>query len=256
MNKQNFWFGILVITLVFAMTAVGCVEDPTDGSGGGDEDDLIGGDEDDLIGGDGSMGSTLTITNTQVYSINWSNGATIQFDGTVQGLTCIGVVSRDATTVFDEPKLLNNFIDGNPTVTLTNGKLNITLGTPKASSLNDLNASTMPSGITVSTTGVKTFSISSICNSSGDTDVLQYQPYIVYSLERYPRVLVTYTYSNKDVNISGKSTDAMSTYTYAMNLKAGWNSVIQTITEGTSLSVIRKTGKPPDDCTWIVRMYE
>jgi hypothetical protein len=346
MKSKNFLLGILALTLVFAMSAVGCVEDPTDGNGnttavtlnsvaangsstqtttqltitfsqaitglsasniklsgvsgvskgtlsstgttytlpisgftaGGTLNIAVsksgytisgspktvtiyyysgssgGSDEDDLIGGDGSMGSTLTITNAQVYSINWSNGATIQFDDTVQGLTCKGVVTRDAMS--DEPKPLNNLIDGNPTVTLINGKLNITLGTPKASSMDDLNTSTMPSGITVSTTGVKMFSISSICDSSGNTSVLQYQPYIEYSFERYPRVLVTYIYSNKDVNISGKSTDPMSTYTYAMNLKAGWNSVIQTITEGTSFSVITKTGKPPADCKWMVRMYE
>ena len=48
MKSKNFLLGILAIALVFAMTAIGCVEDPTDDNNGGN--------------GSGS-GGTLTLTN-------------------------------------------------------------------------------------------------------------------------------------------------------------------------------------------------
>jgi len=139
----------LVTVIWFSMTACG-----------GNEDDCSGGLPD----------STLTITDAQVYL--WNNDFTtaqyVKYTGTVSNLKYVEVVNSNGKS---DRKPLNELIDGNPSVTLINGKLSITLGKPKASSLQNF-FSTIPPGVTVSTTGVKIFFISYFFNGSDPQDTI------------------------------------------------------------------------------------
>ena len=204
-------------------------------SGGGD----VG-----VNGSDGWLGNTLTITNAQVYTVERDNDTPqyVKFTGTVPDLKYVDVYTDD--NKYGAP--LNSIIDGNPSVTLTNGKLNITLGKPKASSLQNLFPNGIPSGVTVSTPNVKLFELRRIYNIHNDM-VRQVQ------YESDQKNYVYYCYVDKTVNITGKYTytdDDGYTHTgnYAMYLKAGWNSVIRYVFDGD----LMKTGTPPAGCRWVV----
>jgi len=182
-------------------------------------------------GGNGSLGSTLTITNAQVYSVEYNDGYQFfPFNSTVNNLKIYNY----------EDSSLNEIIDGNPIITLVNGKLNVTLGTPKISSLKD---PTLPPGITASTSGVKMFQISGFTDGPPNaTNVFQDK----WEINEQGRAIcsVDYYYVNKDVKISGTS----GTTTVAMNLKAGWNSVFFNTTQtGNTM----ETGTPPADYRWM-----
>ena len=184
------------------------------------------GDPPDDTGEDGSLGDTLTITNAQVYAL----------DGDKPGSPFNGTVADLKYALIGTPNpLLTNVINGAPSVTLTNGKLNITLGTPKTSELSSLDFLAGPvQGITVSSSGAKIFRFSGFTTSTewnGGTTVNQ----------RSANGSVDYWYCDKDVNVTGK----VSSQDVAMYLKAGWNSVISTQTS-------IKTGKPTADDKWVV----
>jgi len=198
MKNTNKVFGIIALAVVIGFSMTAC--------GGEDEDD-----------GDGGSGQdTLTITNAQVYSMDRNENDTIrftEFTGTVPDLIYVIEGISDGRPVL---KSLNEIIDGNPTVTLTDGKLNVTLGKPKDSNLKDnYDKSMAPPGITISTDGVKVFSFQSFYNGTDPQDNIT----SVSHTDGQGGVI--YMYSNKDVNIRG----TYSTTTYAMNLKAGWNSI-------------------------------
>ena len=188
-------------------------------------------------GGDGSLGNTLTIKDAQVYMWDGDKPGS-QYNGTVEGLYIGSTLPTDV-------------IDGTPSVTLTNGKLNVTLGMPKDSALSNLETilGSIPEGVTVSPSGAKFFMFMGFTNSAewnGGTTVTQvYQG----SGNRW----VTYWYCDKDVNITGKNSGTNNgqplTSDYAMYLKSGWNSVIQTVT-GTGQSI--KNGTPTADDKWVV----
>jgi len=207
-------------------------------------------------GGGGSLGNTLMITNAQVYSVEWDDDYTTPqfnlFTDTVPDLNYIYSYSNDDNYL----KPLSELIDGNPSVTLKNGKLNITIGKPKNSSLLDLDTSNMPAGVTVSTTNVKQFMIGSISTRDSDYSVMQGK--IDGDLESS----VQYIYVNKDVNITGKYTYTGDDYTvivnYVMYLKTGWNPVIMTVnqTVGNTSERTIKTGTPPADYHWILSQSE
>jgi len=192
------------------------------------------GDPPDDTGEDGSLGDTLTITNAQVYAL----------DGDKPGSPFNGTVADLKYALIGTPNpLLTNVINGAPSVTLTNGKLNITLGTPKTSELSSLDFLAGPvQGITVSSSGAKIFRFSGFTTSTewnGGTTVNQ----------RSANGSVDYWYCDKDVNVTGKAlftnNGQTRTIDYAVYFKAGWNSIIST---QTSL----KTGKPTADDKWVV----
>jgi len=228
MKNKGKALGLIALAAVIGFSLAAC--------GGDDDDDNSGGGNG---GGNGSLGNTLTITDVQVYSMDWDENGILQFKpftGTVANLNYVRVSGR----VY---KSLNELIDGNPTVTLVNGKLNVTLGMPKASSLENFNPH--PS-VSVSTTGVKIFSIQDFCGDHlyNDASVSQVRT------DGQDGGAI-YWYSNKDVNINGKYTDEYDgvVITVAMNLKAGWNSIIG-ISTGTGLSF--KTGMPNTDYKWML----
>ena len=222
--------GIIALVAVIGFSMAACGDGGDDGNGGGN----------------GSLGSTLIITNAQVYSIvgydnEYNEYQISEFTGTVANLNHI----------YDyEENSLNELIDGNPTVTLVNGKLNVTLGTPKASSLKDM--PTLPPGITASTSGVKIFTISGFTDGLPNVTNVFQDKYEFYEGGRLTST-VEYYYSNKDVKISGTYTYTNSggtrTGTFAMNIKAGWNSVISNTTR---TGYTMKTGTPPADYKWKV----
>jgi len=202
-------FGVIALIAVIGFSMSAC------GGGGSDDDDINGGD--DIIGGDGWMGSTLKITNAQVYKLqNYVYDTLIEFTGSDPNLNYIDFFNGEDISL----KSLNELIEGNPTVTLTSGKLNITLGKPKASSLQNWSSG---SGITVSTTNVKVFEIYSFYSDPRGYNTIQ----ISQTRSRIDgQDWVIYMYVDKNVKISGKNTYGNDSVTYAMNLKAGWNSVI------------------------------
>jgi hypothetical protein len=201
-------------------------------------------------GGDVSLGNTLTISNAQVYSVNWdySPPRFSSYNGTVSNLNYI--YSRDD----DDYTPLSDLIEGNPSVTLKNGKLNITLGKPKNSSLEYFNASNMPEGITVSRTDAKTFTINRLYNRDDDY-VMQGQ------FEGNEDNSVMYVYADKDLNVTGQTTTTQYgvTYTgiYAVYFKAGWNSVYTTRSQtGTNAyQTTVKTGTPPAAFRWVINPH-
>ena len=189
-------------------------------------------------GEDGSLGDTLTITNAQVYMWDENeNKLGSPFTGTVAGLNYI------------RNSLLTDVINGTPSVTLTNGKLNIRLGMPKTSALDSME-SFEEEGFTVSPKGAKFLSFTSFSTSSNDT----------YIQQGSNDVTVSYYYCDKAVTVIGevsvtmRNDDSPPIITTipvycAMYLKAGWNSVIVTENEpGISI----KTGTPTDDHKWVV----
>ena len=235
MKNRFKMFGFIAIAAVIGFSMAAC-----------------GGDDNDGGGGNGSFGNTLTITNAQVYSVDFtdSNIQLIEFTDTVQDLNYVQVLgsSDDSGSVL---KSLNELIDGNPTVTLINGKLNVTLGTPKTSSLQNLDTGTMPQGITVSKTGVKAFFLERFYNISSDQSVSQYRT------DSHVFTRIIYIYSNKDVNINGTYTaytdrdnEYSYTVTYAINLKTGWNSVIETPNQTREITFW--AGTPTADCKWVI----
>jgi len=210
-------------------------------------------------GGDGWLGNTITITDAQVYSFERDTSAQyVKFTGTVQDLKYIFFYNYDDDDHYRIYQPLSDFIDGNPSVTLKNGILNMTIGKPKNSSL--LNLGDMPSGITVSTTNVKYFSIDSIYDQS----IINSDTYNVSQgkLDGTQISYVLYFYVDKDVNITGKFADIDDGYTYinnyAMNLKAGWNSVIITEKQTETYTYQRtyKTGTPPAGFHWVISQGE
>jgi len=227
-----FGFIALVAVIGFSMAACPGVDDD-DGGGGGD----------------GSLGNTLTITNAQVYEWDDVTHKYVNFTDTIPDLNYFRSYSYDDDDYVYIP--LSDLIEGNPSVTLRNGKLNITLGKPKASSLQDI-GDMPPPGITVSTPNVKGFSIvSSFANRDDD--------FVMYgNFDSDLQDSVIYMYVDKAVNITGQYTDTdygvTYTYNYAMYLKAGWNSVIMTHnqTGAYSYQSTIKTGTPTTDYRWVI----
>jgi hypothetical protein len=206
-----------------------CVVTVIPGSGGGDND--------------GSLGATLSISNLQVYTVESGNDDYIYtpFNGTVTGLNYVTVWNENDER---ENLPLNDVFDGARTVTLTNGKLSINLGTPKTFALISLNDSGMPPEITISNTDAKAFMLQEIRNNYNQ---------VIQSND------TGYLYVDRDVKISGtfKYESYYGTVEYIVydwNLKTGWNSIIRIVTksdDGKVTTNTTKTGKPTGNEKWI-----
>jgi hypothetical protein len=120
---------------------------------------------------------------------------------------------------------LSTFLNGDSSVTISGGKVNIKLGTPKDEHMSGI---TVPTGVTVSPSNAKAFSIEQFWSSDE-----------VYSLT-YTKEGVGYAtlaYVDKNITITGTRTytEGGETYTqkYNMSLKAGWNYVFALYNEAT-----------------------
>jgi uncharacterized repeat protein (TIGR02543 family) len=205
-------------------------------------------------GGDGGLGNTLTITNAQAYTMEWNNDddsyTYLPFNDTVASLNYLHYNDGNITSSIS----LTDAINGTPSVTLIGGKLNVTLGTPKTSAMSSIDSMMAQyPGVTISPSGAKVF-VFLVFSNSADVDhavtVAQYG-------DNYGQVI--YYYADKAVNITGKVSitfnddDQPFTITMAMNLKAGWNSVIQSYTENDG--AIMQSGKLSATDRWVVDEY-
>jgi hypothetical protein len=230
----------LVAVIGFSMTACG---GDGDGGGGGD--------------GDGYMGSTLTITDGKVYkqAYNGVNGFEyIPYNGTIPGLNYVRATNYSTLESGSFP--LSSVFNGANSITLADGKLKISLGTPKpafTSNLTFLYLSAIP-GITVSPQDAKLFSLSAISDSSEQNE--NRNELSLYGFEGSNKI--SYMYADKNVSVNGtftQKTDGSSiTSHYSMNLKAGWNTVVTSSAEtNNSRETWLKTEKPSaDDNKWLL----
>jgi hypothetical protein len=191
-------------------------------------------------GGDGWLGNTLTITNAQVYEYDGVNTFSPS-NKTVTGLSY--VVQESDYSI----KSLTEIINGSPSVTLKNGKLNISMGTPKASALTTFNTIVGSSGINSSAKIFRFLFIYNNLNFDDDT---------ISILQISESGFIEYWYCDRDVNISAKFIyeDDRAPTSYALNLKTGWNSVIPSYkmeSEGNYIETI-STGKPSSNSRWIM----
>jgi uncharacterized protein YjdB len=185
--------------------------------------------------------TTLTITNAPVAKKDWytDNGKEvdlyIQFDETVNGLSYI------------DDKTLSNVFDGSNTVTLIDGKLSISLGTPKPTELMSLSETN--NGLTISDKTASIFMLSTISDKNHNNNIESGDE-------------VGYIYSDKDVTISGTTVeqyywdDIEYTNVYDWKLKTGWNAVIMTETKtGNSVVIKTETGNPTGNEKWLYNNY-
>jgi uncharacterized repeat protein (TIGR02543 family) len=203
-------------------------------------------------GGDGSLGNTLTITNAQVHTLKWNSDdysyTYTPFNDTVTGLNYL--MYPDQETNLASSKSLTDAINGTPSVTLTGGKLNVTLGTPKTSMLYSLDSMMAQyPGVTISPSGANVFFFQAFSDSAETNNA------VIVEQRGGNNGIVIYYYADKAVNITGKvsitnNDEQPYTITMAMNLKAGWNSVIQSYTENDG--AIMQTGKPSATDRWVV----
>jgi len=213
--------------------------------------------------GDGSLGSTLTI-DAQTYRAEWTydgekeNVSFKPVNTTVEGINYILAVDfTSGSSQAPSASLISTVLSGTNTVTLTGGKLNVNLGTPIATALKSLDPlkTTYPT-LTLSTSGAKVFVVQGFTNSDNYDTAAGVQHVTAGGGQ------ITYWYADKAVNISGTITTQYTwedeygqqqpesvTIVIAMNLKAGWNSVIM---ENTATGQTMRTGKPSVDDKWDV----
>jgi hypothetical protein len=197
-------------------------------------------------GGEEGSGAALTINGAQVYKteIDYENLEIVYvpFDGTVAGLNYIYV--PDATGESGQYLPLASVFDGANTASLVNGKLSLSLGTPKASALTSVGViKDSAPDLTISAADAKLFLFAQITDSG--------QNQSVYCNE------IIYMYVNKNVKITGTEVDEENGFTttlvYALDLKTGWNVVIQNIAqtgENTAAGTV-KTGSPTGNEKWL-----
>jgi hypothetical protein len=192
---------------------------------------------------DGFLGATFSISNVQVYIRDGHdddyNDVYAPFNNTVTGLNYVPDMNMSEE---GEYLSLNEAFNGTNSVTLTNGKLSIRLGTPKDSAMTNF-FTELPEGITTSNKDAKFFIFQGITDNYNQS---------VSSSD------VMYMYADRDVTISGRYDQKFewSDYTYstiyAMFLKTGWNSLIFESQESDTERVSTiKTGKPSADGKWI-----
>jgi len=195
----------------------------------------------------------LKVNNAQVYKAIYPTcGVPIQFEKTNETIAGLNYILYRVfeNTSDDAPiKSLADLIDGEQTVTLTNGKLNVSVGTPKSTALMNIDSlKTLYPDIAISTNNAKIFVVNGFINNidfyNGD-----------FFEQRADNGFIRYWYSDKAVNISGSvdqlEADGNIDYTivFAMNLKVGWNTVLEGFFgDGTKWQY--KTGKPPADAKW------
>jgi hypothetical protein len=195
--------------------------------------------------GNGSLGATLTITNTQVYTFTGNNDDGYEFtpnNTLTKTFTHVVITTSGESDI----KTLNEFTDGAKTVTLTNGKLTVSLGAPKAALLTSIDP-TMMQGVTISPTDAKFLMIRAFTDSANPDS------FIIQSSQTEQ---VLYMYVDKNVTVNGtlrqeyNDGEAFYNTVMAMDLKTGWNSVIMEMGEN---GYIQKTGKPTADHKWYVQ---
>jgi hypothetical protein len=207
---QRTWRAARIIILVVAM----CFSFAACGDSGGDDNNGN--------GGGGFLGSTLTISNAQVYTVEWNGqeGIIIPINKTVD-LNYVEFIVRDIDDSIIEN--LNYFFDTDRTLTLKNGKLNINLKKPR---------NLVP---------VDIYFGSNYAISRNDANIIRFNGFSTYpkhnneddrnaTLNLWSAEAVqgySFWYSDKDVTINGLyDPSSEPPRIYELDLKTGWNSVI------------------------------
>jgi hypothetical protein len=239
--KKVFKFLLIVLVAIIGLSFVDCGDGGEEGSGEG--------------GNSGALGATLTISNAQVYTREWDSETDedvyTPFNGTVTGLNYVPVIDYNGNTDGMYYPIAD-VIDGARTITLVNGKLSISIGTPKAYTLSSVEYfKRLNPSLTVRPIDSKFYFLEGIT----DSDERQY-------ISSYDEII--YMYVDKNVTISGTHVqhvgedDDTITFIYAMDLKTGWNTVITTVMRENdyTVEVTIKTGKPTGNEKWVYSNYD
>jgi hypothetical protein len=209
-------FGIIAIIAVIGFWAVSC--------------------EDDDGGGNAILGNNIT------------SGAEVVYDSSIKNLT----EAKKATNfsfVYDHDvrriRPLNDFLDGSPSVTISDNKVTIILGTPKSAYLNTLSDELIEKGITVNPSNAKFFEMDF---STSDNK------YSLFCMKDDKNGAVL-SYADRDVTIKGtfNSRDDGEEYKYNMSLKKGWNYLFSSYNEKTKTSTATSSTTQPSGYKWTVR---
>jgi predicted small secreted protein len=198
----------------------------------------------------GFLGAALALSGMRVYKDEYLDHigyAYVPFYGTVDGLNTIYLNDDEGERDYFT---LDEIFDGTNSVTLTGGNLSINLGTPKSFALKNIMDDfddEVPFNLTIDNPNAKYFTLSSNIYHEDDSKWIECNDG------------VTYMYVDRDVTISGSGSlggDGWATAVVNMNLKTGWNSVIQ-ISEETSDSykVTMKTGVFTGKVKWVYENY-
>jgi hypothetical protein len=231
--KTTFKYLAIALIAIIGLSFAACGDGGEEGNGGNN----------------GSLGATLTISNAQVYTIDYENLETeiayIPFGGTVTGLNYVYV--PDPTGEDGEIKPLNEVFNGANAVTLVNGKLSISLGTPKASAMISFEyVKTLNPTLAISNSAANYYGFAGITDEDDNKSIITNGE-------------VLYMYADRNVSVRGTVVEddeydgGAATVVYAMDLKTGWNTVILTETKvnGQTVGSTIKTGKPAGNEKWI-----
>jgi len=203
-------------------------------------------------GGDGgnSTPTTSIVSGVQVY--NW-DGST-PFNGSA-GLTTY-TDSKDFSYVNGSGGSITDYVP-NSSVKVTDGKLTLTLGTPKESIL-AVFSEQLPSGITFNPSTTKACPPLGWFYTFDDSLALEcYKKYESSSPRKYVKAF--FVYVDRDVIINGTGSETYeSSYTTTMtftncSLKKGWNYLIGTVNNNDSSDTTNyTTSQSLSDFTWVV----
>jgi len=205
--------------------------------------------DDDGGGGNATSGNTIT------------SGAELVYDPSI-GNTNEAKNATDFSFYFywddekrtEEFKPLSNFLDGSPSVTISDNKVSINLGTPKAAYLEKMVDDKTSEGITITPSDVKGLQMSEFYTSD--------RKYCLVCMKDDDNFAML-VYVDKDVTIRG------STYLreweagdgnhggegemkYNVSLKKGWNYVIFSINEETETGTVTSSTTQPSGFKWTV----
>jgi len=206
--------GIIVLAVVIGFSMAACKNDG--GTGGGDTGGTI-------------NGSTITSGAPVDYSAGLPEEARSQTD-----FNYIRVGSSIVP--------LSTKIDPPASVTITSGKVDIKLGTPKTASLESITAD-LPSGVTATPSDAKTFRIYGFYTSA---DAGAYCLYIQKGEDGQGALV----YANKNVTVTGTGTVDGDTLVFNVSLKQGWNYSVYS--ESGSTTTFTASTTLPDGFKWTV----
>jgi hypothetical protein len=220
MKKSRTWnIAVLILAAILSMGFAACSDSDDDDPGPGP------------LGGNPALGADpVTLADIQVYEE--SGGSIVESTG-AYNLTYFNCISASGGIV-----QLANELDGSPDVSVTGGKLSLTLTAPKAGSTKY-----------ISWSGSDRLTVSSdariLCITNFEADAAGNGASLAY-MNRNGTQLVWFIYAEQDVTATGTLMGADSTN---LNLKAGWNMALASITGSGTVTNIR-TGAPDANFVW------
>ena len=236
MRKMNKMIEIAGMTLAIVLALAAC----SNPAGGGGKDN----------GGSGGGGTTVIAQGIQVKATP-DNGSTFT-DSTFTGDfgNCNYSSRTEGGSYYYHVDPITQYAPDS-SIKVTNGKLTMTLGVPKAEYLFDMDSEFSGSGITISPSGAKCYAFIGFWTSDGEHDL--------WCLKDRSALLEVLAYVDRDVNINGTGTDTSdgTTYIYTVNysLKKGWNYVTyESRDSGGSTVEVKQTSSPtlPTGYNWVI----